>query len=117
MTPHGELRIYSFDLTLSTVGLECIDDTAGVQTWARSPSLTLTITLKITLTATLTRALTQTQTLAITQTQTHAGSGGELLAMKLHPLQQYMPKDDVLQTAEQTLMTVVNQARTFPATF
>ena len=40
-----------------------------------------------------------------------AGSGGELLAMKLHPLQQYLPKDDILQTAEQTLMTVVNQAR------
>ncbi len=32
--------------------------------------------------------------------------------MKLHPLQQYMPKDDILLTAEQTLMTVVNQACT-----
>ncbi len=31
--------------------------------------------------------------------------------MKLHPLQQYLPKGDVLQVAEQTLMTVVNQAR------
>ena len=44
-----------------------------------------------------------------------AGSGGELLAMKLHPLQQYLPKDDVLQVAEQTLMTVVNQARILSA--
>ena len=31
--------------------------------------------------------------------------------MKLHPLQQYLPRGDVLQVAEQTLMTVVNQAR------
>ena len=31
--------------------------------------------------------------------------------MKLHPLQQYLPKGDVLQVAEQALMTVVNQVR------